>query len=125
MSLYFEKYQLFANLLGQMRDQLTHSQTDVDTQKLRQTLISLKKFFSEQILSTKTDTVDASSKVPEQSYLTEISKQMRLLEMDITFFQGARQATTLQNRLNSICDRLNILIKYCNALTQEPDEENL
>lgn len=124
MSLDFEKYHSFANLLIQMREEITHSQTDVDTQKLRQNLTNLKKFFMEEILSTKTNVVNYSSRIPEQSYLTEISKQMRLLEMDITFFQGARQASTLQNRLNSICDRLNILIKYCNALTQNPDEGN-
>lgn len=124
MSLYFEKYHLFANLILQMREELVNSQTNVNKQKLRQTLISLKQFFREEILSVKTDLVNDSSPVSEQSYLTEISKQMRLLEMDVTFFQGARQADTLQNRLNSICDRLNILLKYCDALTQKTDEDN-
>ena len=124
MSLYFEKYHLFANLLIQMREEIVHSQADVDTQNLRHTLTALKQFFQQEILSAKTDMNSDSPVVREQSYLTEISKQMRLLEMDVTFFQSARQATTLQNRLNSICERLNILIKYCNALTQNPDEEN-
>ena len=123
MSLYFEKYHLFANLLVQMREELARPQA-VDTQKLRQTLISLKEFFREEILSAKTDMVDDSSQTREQSYLTEISKQMRLLEMDITFFQGARQAATRQNRINSMCERLNILIKYCHDLTQKPEKEN-
>ena len=124
MSLYFEKYHLFANLLIQMREELVHYQTDVDTQKIRQSLISLKQFFQQEILSAKTDMTGDSSVVREQSYLTEISKQMHLLEMDIRFFQSARQVTTLQNRLNSICDRLNILIKYCDVLTQNADGSN-
>lgn len=124
MSLYFEKYNLFANLLTQMREELVSSQTNVDKQKLRQTFTSLKHFYLEEILSAKTDVVNDSSHGREQSYLTEISKQIRLLEMDVTFFQGASQAGTLQNRLDSICERLNILIKYCDALTQMTNQDN-
>ena len=124
MSLYFEKYHLFTNLILQMREELVNSQTNVNKQKLRQTLISLKQFFLEEILSSQIDRSNDYSHVSEQSYLTEISKQMRLLEMDITFFQSARQPDTQQNRLNSICERLNLLLKYCDAFTQNPGEDN-
>lgn len=124
MSLYFEKYHLLANLLTQMREELVSSQTNVDKQKLRQNLTSLKHFYLEEILSAKTDIVNDSSCRREQSYLTEISKQIRLLEMDITFFQGASQAVTLQTRLDSICERLNALLRYCDALTQKNANDN-
>ncbi|MDJ0695671.1 heterocyst frequency control protein PatD [Mastigocoleus sp. MO_188.B34] len=118
MSLYFEKYNLFANLLNQIREELDSSQTNIDKQKLRQAFISLKHFYLEKILSAKTDIVNNSYSQQEQSYLTEISKQMRLLEMDITFFQGARQIGTLKGRLESIHKRLSTLLKYCDNLTQ-------
>ncbi len=124
MSLYFEKYHLLAKLLIQMREELIASQINVDKQKLRQNFTSLKHFYLEEILSAKTNIVNNSSHGREQSYLTEISKQIRLLEMDITFFHGARQTETFQNRFNSICERLNIIIKYCDALTHNADGYN-
>lgn len=124
MSLYFEKYNSFANLLNQMREELDSSQTNIDKQKLRQAFISLKHFYLEEILSAKTDIVNNYYSQREQSYLTEISKQMRLLEMDITFFQGARQTATLRGRFASIHQRLSTLIKYCDNLIQSTDREN-
>jgi hypothetical protein len=53
-----------------------------------------------------------------QSYQTEISKQLRLLEIDVIFLQGARQASTARHRLDAIGDRLRTLIEYSNAILQ-------
>jgi len=55
-----------------------------------------------------------------RSYQTEINKQLRLLGADFTFLKAARQANTQQQRRTQICDRLQVLISYCDALL--PDD---
>jgi hypothetical protein len=65
--------------------------------------------------------VDANSR--EQSYKTEINKQLRLLEVDMMFLQGAKQLTTLQARLKTIEERIDTLIRYCQAIIQPAEEK--
>ncbi|MFO5470151.1 MAG: heterocyst frequency control protein PatD, partial [Dolichospermum sp.] len=65
--------------------------------------------------------VDANSR--EQSYKTEINKQLRLLEVDMMFLQGAKQLTTLQSRLKTIEERIDTLIRYCQAIIQPIEEK--
>ncbi|MBW4561436.1 MAG: heterocyst frequency control protein PatD [Mojavia pulchra JT2-VF2] len=117
MSLNQEKYQALANLLEQLRSDATNTQ--LDATELRQRLASLHQFFQRQIVPL----ADVDSR--EQSYRTEISKQLRLLEIDVMFFQGARQASTVQARLQTICDRLTTLMQYCDAILQlqEPKDK--
>lgn len=113
MSLNCDKYQSFATLLEQLR-------SDVDTQltasDLRQRVVSLQQFFGQQIVPL----TEVDSRV--QSYQTEISKQLRLLEVDVMFFQGSRQASTAQTRLQTISDRLTTLIGYCEAILQQQEK---
>ena len=58
----------------------------------------------------------------EQSYLTEIHKQLRLLGMDIKFLQASRVLATAQTRQTAASDRINTLIRYCDALLQKGTE---
>ncbi len=111
MSLKHEKYQTLATLLEKLRSDATT--TELDAAQLRQRLTSLQQFFGQQIVPL----ADADSK--EQSYRTEMSKQLRLLEIDVMFFQGARQPATAQARLQTIGDRLTTMIKYCDAILQQ------
>jgi hypothetical protein len=111
MSLKLEKYQGLAKLLEKLRSDTTTNQ--LDAAELRQRLASLQQFFAQQIITL----TDADSR--EQSYRTEMSKQLRLLEIDVMFFQGARQPATVQARLQTIGDRLTTLIKYCDAILQQ------
>jgi hypothetical protein len=110
MSLNHEKYHTLANLFRQLHSDAINNQ--LDATQLRQRLASLRQFFGEQIVPL----VELDSR--EQSYRTEISKQLRLLEIDIMFFQGARQESTTQARLLTIGDRLTTLIQYCDAILQ-------
>ncbi|WP_017651756.1 heterocyst frequency control protein PatD [Fortiea contorta] len=110
MSLNQEKYQVLANLLRQFHADATNNQ--ISAGQLRQHLDSLQQFFGQQIAPL----VEVDAR--EQSYRTEISKQLRLLEIDIMFFQGARQQSTTQARLQTIGDRLQTLIQYCEAILQ-------
>lgn len=114
MSLNRDKYQALATLLEQLRSDATTTQ--LNAPELRRRLASLQEFFGQQIVPL----TDVDSRV--QSYRTEISKQLRLLEIDIMFFQGARQVSTAQTRLQTIGDRLTTLIGYCAAILK-PEEQ--
>ncbi|MEH2246030.1 heterocyst frequency control protein PatD [Nostoc sp.] len=143
MSLNREKYQALITLLEQLRSDATTTQ--IVAPELRQRVTSLQQFFGQQIVPLAD--VDVGVGVGEasrreasrreasrreaspqgedsrvQSYQTEMSKQLRLLEIDVMFLQGARQASTAQTRLQTISDRLTTLIQYCDAILQ-PEAE--
>ncbi|MTJ47241.1 heterocyst frequency control protein PatD [Dolichospermum sp. UHCC 0259] len=115
MSFNCDKYQELATFLDEFRTNVTVGKLNAG--ELRPHLAKLQVFFSQQIVPL----VDANSR--EQSYKTEISKQLRLLEVDMMFLQGAKQLTTLQARLKTIEERINTLIGYCQAITQPTEAQ--
>lgn len=115
MSLTREKYHALNILLKQLHSDVIT--TKVDVSQLRQSVTSLQQFFQQQIVPLVNDT-DSIDEGRLQSYQTEISKQLRLLEIDVIFLQGARQASTARHRLDAIGDRLTTLIEYSNAILQ-------
>ncbi|MFM8007714.1 MAG: heterocyst frequency control protein PatD, partial [Dolichospermum sp.] len=108
MSLNCDKYQELATFLDELQTNVTINQLDIH--QLRLNFTKLQTFFLHQIVPL----VDDNSQ--QLSYKTEISKQLRLLEVDIMFLQGARHSTTLQARLKNIEERINTLIRYCQAI---------
>lgn len=72
--------------------------------------------YLENILQLSDRDVDPSIVSRLQSYVTEIHKQMRLLEMDFRFLQTSRQTATLQARQTQMRSRLATLIGYCKSL---------
>jgi hypothetical protein len=110
MSLNLEKYQQFATKLEQLSSDFSDNLLDVPT--LRQRLLELQQLFIQEIAPL----TDLNSL--QQSYQTEISKQLRLLEIDIMFLQGARQSATAQVRIKNIIERISTLIRYCQAIIQ-------
>ncbi|MCG6136015.1 MAG: heterocyst frequency control protein PatD [Nostoc sp. LLA-1] len=110
-----EKYQELATLLEQLR--CNTSDPQINSSDLRKGVSFLQQVFQQQIVPL----ADGNSRV--QSYRTEISKQLRLLEIDIMFFQGSRQVSTAQGRLQTIGDRLTTLIQYCEAILQQEGAE--
>lgn len=112
MSLSSDKYQVLVNLLEQLRTDVSNLQ--VSTPELSGRVATLQKLFTEEIIPL---AADANSR--EQSYQTEISKQLRLLAVDVMFLQGAKQTATVQTRLKTIGDRLSILMQYCQAVLQQ------
>jgi hypothetical protein len=107
-----DKYQEFRVLLDQLHSDLT--QVEIDINKLKLGLLHLQQFFREQIVSLP----DIDSR--EQSYQTEISKQLRLLTVDLMFLQGARQPITVKEKLQSMTDRLELTKQYCHNLADKP-----
>ena len=115
MSFNCDKYQELATFLDELRANVTAGKLNL--QELKQNLAQLQGFFIQQIVPL----VDANSR--EQSYKTEINKQLRLLEVDMMFLQGAKQLTTSQTRLKTIEERINTLIGYCQAITQPTEAQ--
>ena len=108
MSLNKQKYQAFRTLLRQLRDDISSNLTNAS--EIRQGMASLQNFFQQDIIPLITQYPT------EQSYQTEMSKQLRLLQIDLMFFQGARQAATVKERINALTERLTTLIGYCDAI---------
>lgn len=115
MSLICEKYNLFATQLKQLHSEI--AATQLNATEIRQRMISLQNFFQQQIVPLVNDDTSSLNK-RIQSFSTEISKQLRLLEVDIMFLQGARQTSTAKGRLDAIGNRLTTLIEYCNAILE-------
>ena len=115
MSFNCDKYQELATFLDEFRTNVTAGKLNAG--ELHPHLAKLQAFFSQQIVPL----VDANSR--EKSYKTEISKQLRLLEVDMMFLQGAKQLTTLQARLKTIEERIDTLIRYCQAITQPTEAQ--
>ncbi|MBW4632651.1 MAG: heterocyst frequency control protein PatD [Iphinoe sp. HA4291-MV1] len=116
MSLIRDKYHVLKILLKQLHSDVMT--TKVDASELQQSVRSLQQFFQQQIVPLVGLDTDSNDEGRLQSYQTEMSKQLRLLEIDMIFFQGARQASTAKSRLDAIGDRLTTLIEYCNAILQ-------
>ncbi len=111
MSLNLDKYHTFATQLEQLRLDIAANLLNV--QEIRQHFTLLDQFFRSQIVP-----LDDSESIEhtEQMYITEMSKQLRLLEVDIMFLGGARQTSTMEARHKTICDRLTTLGSYCKAV---------
>ena len=78
MSANREKYQEFAALLEELCDYTTSA--GLDASHLRQRVNQTQEFFRGQIVPL------AVEGPQDQSYRTEMSKQLRLLEVDVMFF---------------------------------------
>ncbi len=117
MSVVQHKYQTFATSLEALREYITTA--GVVALGLRQRLASLQQFYQQQILPLANQDTESQHQGQLQSFNTEISKQLRLLELDVTFFQGARQATTAQARLQNIENRIITLLRYCQGVLEK------
>lgn len=117
MSVNRQKYHTFAMLLQQLRDYSTT--TELNASEVRLRVASLQQMFQQQIVPLAVEDAQMPDNSREQSYQTEMSKQLRLLELDVMFFQGARQPATAQARLQTISDRLTTLMQYCEAILQQ------
>jgi hypothetical protein len=112
MSLTKDKYNTLFTELMELRSMV--GANSITVAELRQHLTSLQQYFAQEIIPLGGD--DAL----EVKYRTETSKQLRLLEIDITFLASARTEATVQTRLNTILERLTTLISYCEAVITPP-----
>lgn len=83
---------------------------------LKSTVSAVQALFQTEILSLPIADLDPQLAQRLQSIHVEIDKQLRLLGMDVMFLQAARQTATVTQRQQQIRDRLNLLLRYCDAL---------
>lgn len=105
-----QRYETFQSRLVQFQTQL--AQSSLAGTALISTLSQLQQFFQSQILAVEAVTHR------EQSLQVEMNKQLRLLAIDVTFLQAAKQGATRQQRQQQIQERLTLLIQYCKALLE-------
>ena len=113
-NLHRQSYQNFKQVL----QQLQNTAVSLDTLGLRQKFLETQQFFQQQIVSLNAGDLEPVDESRVRSYQTEMSKQLQLLGMDVTFLQAARQPATVQQRLKSVGDRIQTLISYCDVLLQ-------
>ncbi len=110
------RYQELQQALEQL--QKTAAQDNLDQTALAAEYQKVQQFFGNQIMRADSRELEPSEPPPEQSYLTEIHKQLRMLGTDIAFLQASRQPATTIARQTAAIARLNTLIGYCDALLQ-------
>lgn len=113
MSFNYQKYQQLNTLIELLSSDVNKAHVYDPTWK--SLLGEISRFFVQEIAIL----TDLDSR--QQSYQTEISKQIRLLEVDMMFLQSAKQTITIKSRLESIQQRTNTLIKYCQSILEIAD----
>lgn len=104
-----QQYQKLTQLLNQLQQNISER----EAAKILATNKQVQKFFETQILTLDNYELEPSIASQVGSYLTEIHKQLRLLNVDVTFLQASRNPQTTKARLANISDRLETLKGYC------------
>ena len=116
-----QQYQKLSQLLNQLQQGVAEEQQG----KILAMNKEVQKFFEIQIISLDNSQLDQSTASQVKSYLTEMHKELRLLNLDVTFLQASRNPKTTQTRLATIKTRLETLIGYClNILGQTKVAQN-
>lgn len=110
----YQGYHKLKQALEQL--QKTAAQDNLDRAGLMAEYKKVQQFFGNQIMTTDNSELEPSETPAEQSYLTEIHKQLRMLGTDVTFLQASRQPATATARQTAAMERINTLIGYCGVL---------
>jgi len=86
---------------------------NVNCRSLQQQFLQAQQFYQTQLLPTLLASPSAEGLV---TYQTEINRALRLLGMDVSFLQSAKNAVTLQKRQAQMRQRLNTLLEFCRGL---------
>lgn len=116
---HYQSYQAFKQILEQLYEAIESA--DFEITAVNTTLTQVQERFRSQLLRLGVDTLDPVLASQIQSLQTEIHKQLKLLNLDMTFLRGAKQASTQQQRQEQMRDRVKTLIRYCDSILQEPE----
>lgn len=118
----------YQHIVQRFQSQLQQAQTqvaeaDISAAAFQTEVRQIQEMFQTQIMpiDLTSDATEADEAVHTQiqSIQTEVNKQLRLLETDAIFLQAARQPTTAQQRKQQIHNRLDLLLRYCDAILQQ------
>lgn len=107
-----EKFRQSYSALVQQLEQFKAIATQDDVSWMRTAFARIQQDFQQ--IVQQGDAIDLPHKV--LSYQTEISKQLRLLGMDVMYLQAARLSATVDTRRSQLLDRVEMLLGYCQAL---------
>ncbi len=101
-------YQEFLNLLQEFLYQLKSSDETITQRSWH----DLQQFCQQKIFTLTSDDLDESIIQQWRSLQTEIQREFRLLNTDMSFFAASRQTKTKEIRLKSIRDRVTRLAQF-------------
>ncbi len=118
-----QRYQELKQALEQMQQTAAGAQVDAPGLQLsllglRQSILTTQQFFQQQVVSLDAGDLEPADEPRVRSYQTEMSKQLRLLAMDVMLCLAARQPETAIGRQLQLRDRIQTLISYCDAILQ-------
>lgn len=109
--------QLLAAFIASLnRLQTSTTQANVDGRSLQQAFLATQQLYQQQLLPTLMESPAAASLV---TYQTEINRALRLLGMDVTFLQSAKNPLTQQKRQAQMQQRLKTLLEFSQGLQAE------
>ncbi|GEM_PF-3728428 len=83
---------------------------------VREAVANITQQFQQQMAIVNTAEMDEAIALRIQSIQTEVSKQLHLLAMDTLFLKTARQPETARHRQQQMADRIDLLLRYCEAI---------
>ncbi|HHP7232396.1 MAG TPA: heterocyst frequency control protein PatD [Xenococcaceae cyanobacterium] len=114
-------YQEFLTLLSHWQN-LAVNQEQIP--EMSQSFAHLQQYFQQEIMILTDEELDNTIVAAWRSLQTEIQREFRLLSTDLLFLNSSRQASTRENRLQTIRSRLTRLITYCqNILTMAANHQ--
>ena len=117
---YQDRYQTLSQSLQTLQNQVT--QANPDQMKLRSQFLETQQWFQQKIIGLEVDDqLEPADESTVRSHNTEINKHLRLLGMDLTFLQAAKQPTTAQQRQAQIRDRIQTLLTFCHNILNPAD----
>ena len=111
-----KKYNQQYQKLSQLINQLQQNVTEIELEKILANFQEAQRWFETQIINLDSSELDQSIASKIQSYLTEIHKQFKLLNLDVSFLQASQNCQTQKTRLANISDRLKTLKGYCGII---------
>ncbi len=85
----------------------------IDGRSLQQQFLQTQQLYQTQLLPTLAESPAAASLM---TYQTEINRALRLLGMDVTFMQSAKNPITRQKRQAQMLERLETVLGFCRGL---------
>ena len=120
---YQDRYQTLSQFLQVLQHQVT--QANPDLMELRSQFLETQQWFQQKIIVIEIDDqLAAADESTVRSHNTEINKYLRLLGMDLTFLQAAKQPATVQQRQAQIRDRIQTLLTFCQNVLNSADSQS-
>jgi hypothetical protein len=110
---------LYKNLKLKLQNlQISLPKFSTETQQFNQDFTEVQILIENEILNLESSQLNDKISPQWQSIQTEIYRGYRLLMTDILFLKTARKPDMIDTRLNTIQQRLNQLISYCDAIAK-------